>query len=63
MKLFVEGWRYISQSYAVVNQFQLLELLTRSHVNLFHREMPYQDLSQYSAYTAKRLGGGEAAVS
>ncbi|PPT06401.1 glycosyl transferase group 1 [Geitlerinema sp. FC II] len=41
MKLFVEGWRYISQSYAVVNQFQLLELLKRSHVNLFHREMPY----------------------
>ncbi|PPT07931.1 hypothetical protein CKA32_001742 [Geitlerinema sp. FC II] len=23
----------------------------------------YQDPSQYSAYTAKRLGGGEAAVS
>ncbi|MBO9999951.1 MAG: glycosyltransferase [Cyanobacteria bacterium SID2] len=41
MKLFVEGWRFISQSYAVVNQFQLLELLKRSHVELFHREMPY----------------------
>lgn len=41
LKLIVEGWRFISQSYAVVNQFQLLELLRRSNVELFHREMPY----------------------
>jgi len=41
MKLFVEGWRFISQSYAIVNQFHLLELLKRSHVELYHREMPY----------------------
>lgn len=41
MKLIVEGWRFISQSYAVVNQFQLLELLKRSNIELFHREMPY----------------------
>ncbi len=41
MKLIVEGWRFISQSYAVVNQFQLLEFLKRSNLELFHREMPY----------------------
>jgi glycosyltransferase involved in cell wall biosynthesis len=41
MKLIVEGWRFISQSYAVVNQFQLLEFLKRSNIELFHREMPY----------------------
>jgi glycosyltransferase involved in cell wall biosynthesis len=41
MKLIIEGWRFISQSYAVVNQFQLLELLKRSNIELFHREMPY----------------------
>ncbi|MDY6936472.1 MAG: glycosyltransferase [Cyanobacteriota bacterium] len=41
MKIIVEGWRFISQSYAIVNQFQLLELLRRSNLELFHREMPY----------------------
>jgi len=41
MKIIVEGWRFISQSYAIVNQFQLLELLKRSNVELLHREMPY----------------------
>ncbi|USR91576.1 glycosyltransferase [Phormidium yuhuli AB48] len=41
MRLIVEGWRFISQSYAVVNQFQLLELLNRPDVQLYHREMPY----------------------
>lgn len=41
LQIIVEGWRFISQSYAVVNQFQLLELLRRSEIEVFHREMPY----------------------
>ena len=41
MRIIVEGWRFISQSYAVVNQFQLLEMLKHPDLELFHREMPY----------------------
>jgi glycosyltransferase involved in cell wall biosynthesis/SAM-dependent methyltransferase len=41
MKLIIEGWRFLSQSYAIVNQFQLLEMRRRSHLDLYHREMPY----------------------
>ncbi len=41
MQILVEGWRFISQSYAVVNQFQLLEMLKYPDLELFHREMPY----------------------
>lgn len=38
--LVVEGWRGISQSYAMVNQYQLLELMTHD-VALFHVDRPY----------------------
>ncbi len=41
MQLIIEGWRFLSQSYAIVNQFQLLEMQRRSHLSLYHREMPY----------------------
>ena len=40
-KIVVEGWRNLTHSYAIVNQFQLLELLDRSCVELFHRDLPY----------------------
>lgn len=40
LKLLIEGWRGVSHSYAVVNQFQCLELLRRPEVELRHREMP-----------------------
>lgn len=39
-KLLVEGWRYIPQSYACVNMWQLLELAIRPDIQLFHRDMP-----------------------
>ncbi len=41
MKLLLEGWRGISQSIALVNQFQALALLRRNDVKLFHRDLPY----------------------
>lgn len=41
MRIIVEGWRFTPQSYAIVNQFQCLELLRRSHIQLFHRDMLY----------------------
>jgi glycosyltransferase involved in cell wall biosynthesis len=37
----VEGWRKINHSYAVVNQFQLLELLKRPELTLSHLDLPY----------------------
>jgi glycosyltransferase involved in cell wall biosynthesis len=37
----VEGWRFIPHSYAVVNQYQCLELLRRPDIKLYHRDVPY----------------------
>ncbi|MSU20090.1 MAG: glycosyltransferase [Pedosphaera sp.] len=39
--LMVEGWRFIPHSYAIVNQFQCLELLKERSLRLFHTDMPY----------------------
>jgi glycosyltransferase involved in cell wall biosynthesis len=43
MRIIVEGWRFVPHSFAIANQFQLLELLQRPDIELFHREMPYFD--------------------
>lgn len=37
----VEGWRFITHSYAVVNQYQCLELLKRPDVKLYHQDVKY----------------------
>jgi glycosyltransferase involved in cell wall biosynthesis len=37
----VEGWRFLAHSYAVVNQFQLLEMLRRPDLKVYHRDVPY----------------------
>jgi glycosyltransferase involved in cell wall biosynthesis len=39
--LLIEGWRYIPHSYAIVNQFQCLEMLKIPWLRIFHRDMPY----------------------
>jgi glycosyltransferase involved in cell wall biosynthesis len=39
--LLVEGWRNIAHSYAIVNQFQCLELLKIPDLRLMHRDVPY----------------------
>lgn len=43
MRIIVEGWRFVPHSFAIANQFQLLELLGRPQLELFHRDMPYFD--------------------
>jgi glycosyltransferase involved in cell wall biosynthesis len=43
LRIIVEGWRFIYHSYCVANQFQLLEMLDRPQLQLFHRDMPYID--------------------
>jgi len=40
----IEGWRSINHSYALVNQYQLLEL-KKLNINLFHTDLPYFDAS------------------
>jgi glycosyltransferase involved in cell wall biosynthesis len=42
-RLLVEGWRFISHSYAMVNQFQLLELLRCGSAAVAHRDLPLPD--------------------
>jgi len=39
--LLIEGWRGVNQSYALVNQHQMLNLLHIDGVQLFHRDIPY----------------------
>jgi glycosyltransferase involved in cell wall biosynthesis len=41
LTLLVEGWRFIPQSYALVNQHQCLELLCRTNVTLYHNDIPF----------------------
>lgn len=41
MSLAVEGWRGINHSFALVNQFQLLELVRRTDISLSHADAPY----------------------
>ena len=38
--LAVEGWREINHSYALVNQYHLLELLRAPEVALYHQDLP-----------------------
>ncbi len=40
-KLLIEGWRGLPHSYAMVNQFQILELLKRPEISIAHRDLPY----------------------
>jgi glycosyltransferase involved in cell wall biosynthesis len=37
----VEGWRFLAHSYAVVNQFQCLEMARRPDLKVFHRDVPF----------------------
>jgi glycosyltransferase involved in cell wall biosynthesis len=37
----VRGWRDINHSFSLVNQFQLIEMLQRPDLFLFHQDMPY----------------------
>jgi glycosyltransferase involved in cell wall biosynthesis len=39
--LLVEGWRGLSQSLAMVNQYQLLELAKSPMLSIFHADLPY----------------------
>lgn len=39
--IFVRGWRSIPHSYAIINQFQCLELLRRPGVKLYFEDVPY----------------------
>ncbi len=40
MRIHVEGWRFIPHSYSITNQFQLLEMLKRSPLEVTHQDMP-----------------------
>jgi glycosyltransferase involved in cell wall biosynthesis len=41
LKLVVEGWRSLSHSYAIVNQWQLLALIRRPGIDLRVRDLPF----------------------
>lgn len=39
--ILVEGWRFLPQSYALVNEYQCLEILRRGDIALYHRDKPF----------------------
>jgi glycosyltransferase involved in cell wall biosynthesis len=41
LSILVEGWRGINHSYALVNQYQLLQLKEVSGIDLFHKDVPF----------------------
>ena len=49
-KILIEGWLFLPHSFATINQFQCLELLTRPHIELFHRDVPYWNKNWRPAY-------------
>jgi glycosyltransferase involved in cell wall biosynthesis len=40
-RILIEGWRFAPTSFAIVNQFQCLELMRRDGVEIYHRDVPY----------------------
>ncbi len=40
-RIIIEGWRHAPTSYAVLNQFQLLEMLRRPGLEVYHKDLPY----------------------
>jgi glycosyltransferase involved in cell wall biosynthesis len=61
VNVLIEGWRGINHSYALVNQFQLLALMRRPEVRLFHRDLPFYDPNWNPALNASGLRPGDAA--
>jgi hypothetical protein len=43
MRIIVERWRFLPHSYAIANQFQLLEMLKNPNLEIFHKDIPYLD--------------------
>jgi glycosyltransferase involved in cell wall biosynthesis len=54
--ILIEGWRTVNHSYALVNQYQILELLKHEDLCLFHRDLPYAS----ARWDAKTVGSGFA---
>ncbi len=53
-KVLIEGWKEINHSFAMVNQYQLLELVGESELALFHKELPYPS----AAWVKEKNGAG-----
>mgnify|MGYP007069003432 CR=1 FL=1 len=56
--LVVEGWRGINHSFALVNQFQLLELIRRQDTGLRHVDAPFH----YAHWSRAINGAGFSAA-
>ena len=53
-RLLVQGWTGINHSYAMVNQYQLLELAKLPSLQVMHQEMPLFD----SRWTREKNAAG-----
>ncbi|MCT7984320.1 glycosyltransferase [Laspinema sp. A4] len=48
-KLIIEGWRFQTHSYAIANQFQILEMLKYPNLDLFHQDIPFLERNSQPA--------------
>lgn len=60
-KLIVESWRFLPHSYAIANQFQLLEMLKYPNLEIFHKDIPYLD-ENWQPVTGLLDANAEAAI-
>jgi glycosyltransferase involved in cell wall biosynthesis len=59
MRLVIEGWRDFPHSFTIVNCFQILELLKRPPIELFHVDQPFTFNPAYPEKRAPRLFNAE----
>jgi len=48
--ILIEGWRFTPNSFAIVNQFQCLELMRREGIEIFHKDVPFWKGGMKPAY-------------
>jgi glycosyltransferase involved in cell wall biosynthesis len=61
MRIIVEGWRFLPHSYAIANQFQLLEMLKYPNLEIFHKDIPFLD-ENWQPVTGLLDANAEAAI-
>jgi hypothetical protein len=57
-QVLLEGWRGISQSFAMVNQYHLIALSNRSDMNVYHRDLPFPNANWTAAANSPRFPPG-----
>ena len=61
--LLIEGWRGINHSYAMINQYQIRELLKNNKFKIYFKDVPYFDSGWNKKDNSSGLGDFEKKIS